>query len=61
MFFIFKVKNAERSSKLATIKLVKGLIYAGLKDAKDMMDGAPAPIKRCIQRKVEPLKAANWC
>ena len=33
------------ASKLAIVKLVKDLTGAGLKEAKDIVDGAPAPIK----------------
>ncbi|MBE2273988.1 MAG: 50S ribosomal protein L7/L12, partial [Flavobacteriales bacterium] len=38
------------ASKLAVVKLVKDLTGAGLKEAKDMVDGAPAPIKQGISK-----------
>lgn len=45
------------ASKLAVVKLVKDLTGAGLKDAKDMVDGAPAPIKEGVSKdEAEALK-----
>ena len=45
------------ASKLAIVKLVKDLTGAGLKEAKDMVDGAPAPIKQGISKdEAEALK-----
>ena len=45
------------ASKLAVVKLVKDLTGAGLKEAKDMVDGAPAPIKHGISKdEAEALK-----
>lgn len=45
------------ASKLAVVKLVKDLTGAGLKDAKDMVDGAPAPIKQGVSKdEAEALK-----
>ena len=45
------------ASKLAVVKLVKDLTGAGLKEAKDMVDGAPAPIKQGISKdEAEALK-----
>lgn len=45
------------ASKLAIVKLVKDLTGAGLKDAKDLVDGAPAPIKQGIAKdEAEALK-----
>lgn len=38
------------ASKLAIVKLVKDLTGAGLKEAKDMVDGAPTPIKEGIPK-----------
>ncbi|MCJ8498682.1 50S ribosomal protein L7/L12 [Chryseobacterium salipaludis] len=44
-------------SKLAVVKLVKDLTGAGLKDAKDMVDNAPTPIKEGIAKdEAEALK-----
>ncbi len=45
------------ASKLAIVKLVKDLTGAGLKEAKDMVDGAPAPIKQGVSKdEAEALK-----
>lgn len=37
-------------NKLAIVKLVKELTGAGLKEAKAMVDGAPAPIKEGVSK-----------
>ena len=39
------ILKAAGGSKLAVVKLVKELTGLGLKEAKDIVDGAPAPIK----------------
>ncbi|GAB0155436.1 MULTISPECIES: 50S ribosomal protein L7/L12 [Chryseobacterium] len=45
------------ASKLAIVKLVKDLTGAGLKEAKDIVDGAPAPIKTGVSKdEAEALK-----
>ena len=45
------------ASKLAVVKLVKDLTGAGLKEAKDMVDSAPAPIKQGVSKdEAEALK-----
>lgn len=45
------------ASKLAVVKLVKDLTGVGLKEAKDMVDGAPAPIKQAVPKdEAEALK-----
>ena len=50
------LKNAG-ASKLAVVKLVKDLTGAGLKEAKDIVDGAPAPIKQGVPKdEAEALK-----
>ena len=49
------LKNAG-ASKLAVVKLVKDLTGAGLKEAKDIVDGAPAPVKTKVPKdKAEAL------
>ena len=49
-------KNAG-ASKLAVVKLVKDLTGAGLKEAKDIVDGAPAPVKTGVPKdEAEALK-----
>ena len=45
-------------SKLAVVKLVKELTGAGLKDAKELVDNAPSPIKEGVAKdEAEALKA----
>ena len=45
------------ASNLAIVKLVKDLTGAGLKEAKDIVDGAPAPIKTGVPKdEAEALK-----
>ena len=45
------------ASKLAVVKLVKELTGAGLKEAKDIVDGAPSPIKEGVSKdEAEALK-----
>ena len=45
------------ASKLAIVKLVKDLTGAGLKEAKDMVDGAPTAIKEGVSKdEAEALK-----
>lgn len=52
------ILKAAGGSKLAVVKLVKELTGAGLKDAKAMVDGAPAPIKEGVSKdEAEALKA----
>ena len=52
------VLKAAGASKLAVVKLVKELTGAGLKDAKDLVDNAPSPIKEGVAKdEAEALKA----
>ena len=44
------ILKAAGGNKLAIVKLVKELTGAGLKDAKAIVDGAPAPIKEGIAK-----------
>ncbi|MDL2243477.1 50S ribosomal protein L7/L12 [Bacteroidales bacterium OttesenSCG-928-J19] len=45
------------AAKLAIVKLVKELTGLGLKEAKDIVDGAPAPLKEGISKdEAEALK-----
>lgn len=45
------------ASKLAIVKLVKDLTGLGLKEAKDVVDSAPSPIKTAIPKdEAEALK-----
>jgi len=51
------VLKSAGASKLAVVKLVKNLTGAGLKEAKDMVDGAPATIKEAVSKdEAESLK-----
>jgi len=45
------------ANKLAIVKLVKELTGLGLKEAKDIVDGAPAPLKEGVTKdEAEALK-----
>ncbi|MEZ4875039.1 MAG: 50S ribosomal protein L7/L12 [Flavobacteriaceae bacterium] len=52
------ILKAAGASKLAVVKLVKELTGAGLKEAKDLVDNAPSPIKEGVAKdEAEALKA----
>jgi len=52
------ILKAAGASKLAVVKLVKELTGAGLKEAKDLVDNAPSPLKEGISKdEAEALKA----
>ena len=52
------ILKAAGGSKLAVVKLVKELTGAGLKEAKEIVDGAPAPLKEGVSKdEAEALKA----
>lgn len=44
------VLKAAGGSKLAVVKLVKELTGKGLKDAKDLVDAAPSPLKEGVSK-----------
>lgn len=44
------ILKAAGGSKLAVVKLVKELTGAGLKEAKELVDNAPSPIKEGISK-----------
>ncbi len=44
------ILKAAGASKLAVVKLVKELTGAGLKEAKDLVDNAPSPIKEGVSK-----------
>ena len=47
------------SSKLAVVKLVKELTGLGLKEAKELVDGAPSPLKEGVAKdEAEGLKSS---
>ena len=51
------ILKAAGGSKLAVVKLVKELTGKGLKDAKDLVDGAPATLKEgCPKDEAEGFK-----
>jgi large subunit ribosomal protein L7/L12 len=53
------VLKAAGASKLAVVKLVKELTGLGLKEAKEMVDGAPNTIKEAVSKdEAESLKAS---
>ena len=53
------ILKAAGGSKLAVVKLVKELTGLGLKDAKDLVDTAPSPIKEGVAKdEAEGLKSS---
>lgn len=53
------ILKAPGGSKLAVVKLVKELTGLGLKEAKGIVDSAPAPIKEGVSKdEAEGLKAS---
>ncbi|MFA5574781.1 MAG: 50S ribosomal protein L7/L12 [Brumimicrobium sp.] len=53
------ILKAAGGSKLAVVKLVKDLTGLGLKEAKELVDGAPAPIKEGVSKdEAEGLKSS---
>lgn len=56
--FTVMLKDAG-ASKLAVVKLVKELTGLGLKEAKDVVDSAPSPVKEGVTKEeAEALKKA---
>ena len=52
------ILKAPGGSKLAVVKLVKELTGLGLKDAKELVDSAPKPVKEGVSKdEAEALKA----
>lgn len=51
------ILKASGGNKLAVVKLVKDLTGLGLKEAKDLVDGAPKPVKEGVSKEeAETLK-----
>ncbi len=51
--------NSAGSAKLAVVKEVKNLLGLGLKEAKGLVDSAPAPVKEGVPKEeAESIKAA---
>jgi len=44
------ILKAHGPNKLAVVKLVKDLTGLGLKEAKDLVDGAPKPVKEGVDK-----------
>ena len=52
------ILKAGGPNKLAVVKLVKDLTGLGLKEAKDLVDGAPKPVKEGVSKEeAETLKS----
>lgn len=52
------ILKAPGGAKLNVVKLVKEITGLGLKDAKDLVDGAPKPIKEGVNKdEAESIKA----
>ncbi len=52
------ILKAPGGAKLQVVKLVKDLIGVGLKEAKDLVDAAPKPVKEGVSKEeAESLKA----
>jgi large subunit ribosomal protein L7/L12 len=52
------ILKAAGQNKLAVVKLVKELTGLGLKEAKDLVDGAPKPVKEGVNKdEANTLKA----
>ena len=54
------VLKAAGANKLQIVKLVKELTGLGLKEAKDMVDGAPKPLKKAYLRTKLRILRSNW-
>lgn len=53
------ILNSAGAAKLAVVKEVKNLLGVGLKDAKELVDGAPGPLKQGVAKdEAESIKAA---
>ena len=53
------ILKAAGASKLNVVKIVKDLTGLGLKEAKDLVDGAPKPIKEGIDKATAEEMAAK--
>ena len=53
------ILNSAGAAKLAVVKEVKNLLGLGLKEAKGLVDSAPAPVKEGVAKdEAESIKAA---
>ena len=56
---LFRSLTSAGQAKLQVIKAVKEALGLGLKEAKDLVDGAPATVKEKVSKaEAEQLKAA---
>ena len=59
------VLTAAGGSKLAVVKLVKELTGLGLKEAKELVDNAPTPMKEGIAKDeaeaLQKVSRRSWC
>ncbi|MCB9256617.1 MAG: 50S ribosomal protein L7/L12 [Chitinophagales bacterium] len=52
------ILNAAGGQKLNVVKIVKDITGLGLKEAKDLVDGAPKPVKEAVSKEeAESIKA----
>jgi large subunit ribosomal protein L7/L12 len=53
------ILNSAGAAKLQVVKEVKNLLGLGLKEAKELVDGAPGPVKQGVSKEeAESIKAA---
>jgi large subunit ribosomal protein L7/L12 len=53
------ILSSAGAAKLAVVKEVKNLLNLGLKEAKDLVDAAPGPVKQGVSKEeAESIKAA---
>ena len=48
------------ANKVSVIKVVRELTGLGLKEAKDLVDGAPKPVKEGIARRMPRRRRRSW-
>ncbi len=48
--FNVTLESADASKKIAVIKAVRGITGLGLKEAKDLVEGAPKPLKEGVSK-----------
>ena len=57
----YYVLKAAGASKLAVVKLVKEMTGVGLKEAKELVDKAPAPLKEKVSKEEARITSYNVC
>jgi len=53
------ILKAAGANKLNVVKIVKDLTGLGLKEAKDLVDGAPKPVKEGLARQMPKVSLLN--